>query len=126
MKRFRTKVVDFGSIHIGGLFIAIMGHGDQGDCFQTEDEQFISLKTVIDMFNTKECFALRHIPKVFLVNMCRGKEHDMHKLGRSVQIDSNEIAQWDWNKYVDENFLTANVHTVRISKAHLFICLSFH
>jgi len=59
---------------IGGCIIVVMSHGigAKPDIFSDQKgEEFILKKHILTPFNAENCSVLQHIPKIFLINICR-------------------------------------------------------
>jgi len=97
VQKLIRRVIDYGIVRVGGIFVAIMSHGKQNDEFLTEDGHYLSVKTIIDKFHDP---LLTKLPKVFLLNMCRGNKVQYESgLG-----DEQDDDVFDWEAFIANNF----------------------
>lgn len=73
LKGFRTFRDELNE-NVGGIsccFVVIMAHGTLGKIVGSDGAE-VSLDDVFELFNNKQCSALREKPKVFIIQACRG------------------------------------------------------
>ncbi|ETO20038.1 hypothetical protein RFI_17180 [Reticulomyxa filosa] len=57
-----------------GLIFILSGHGDDGDVLATSEGDSLSIDKIRSDFNCEEMSSLKDIPKIFIINACRGKK----------------------------------------------------
>ena len=58
------------------LFVVILSHGDEGNIVYASDGQAIKLDDIFKYFSASNCPSLGGKPKVFIVQACRGPQHN--------------------------------------------------
>ena len=58
------------------FFVVILSHGDQGDQIYTSDSQLIKIGEIADYFKASMCPSLANKPKCFIIQACRGFQHN--------------------------------------------------
>lgn len=58
------------------FFVIILSHGDQGDQIYTSDSQLIKIGEISDYFTASMCPTLANKPKCFIIQACRGFQHN--------------------------------------------------
>lgn len=73
LKGFRTfrNELNENEGSVSCCFVVIMAHGTLGKIVGSDGAE-VSLDDVFDLFNNKQCSALREKPKVFIIQACRG------------------------------------------------------
>ena len=78
----RSTVEEYSLMdHNGRAFILILlSHGGEGDVVYGTDEGEVEVERLKQMFHTTKCPSLAGVPKVFLIDACRGgKEEKVHQ-----------------------------------------------
>lgn len=82
MKNVLSSVVSPHS-NDSALLVFIMTHGSTGDMLYGSDGELVSLKELAEIFDAKNCPALKDKPKIFILQFCRGEEEEpAHREGR--------------------------------------------
>lgn len=58
------------------FFMIILSHGDEGDIIYTSDSLSVKLNNISKYFSARGCPSLGGKPKVFIIQACRGPEHN--------------------------------------------------
>ncbi|XP_019863081.1 PREDICTED: uncharacterized protein LOC109591920 [Amphimedon queenslandica] len=58
------------------FFVIILSHGDQGDQIYTSDSRLIKIGEISDYFTASMCPSLANKPKCFIIQACRGFQHN--------------------------------------------------
>ena len=81
-KEMRSTVEEYSRMdHKGRAFILILlSHGGEGDVVYGTDGGEVEVERLEQLFYTTSCPSLAGVPKVFLIDACRGKNHEkMHQ-----------------------------------------------
>ena len=62
--------------HTGAFFLIISSHGGAGDVVYGVDEKEVSVHDLEKLFHATNCPSLAGIPKVFVIDACRGGENE--------------------------------------------------
>ncbi|XP_058873429.1 caspase-14-like [Acipenser ruthenus] len=76
-REFRDKLNE-NEESVSCCFVVIMAHGTLGKIIGSDGAE-VSLDDVFDLFNNKQCSALREKPKVFIIQACRGDSNRENK-----------------------------------------------
>ena len=72
-RQMRRKVEEYSQKDHEGVFILIiLSHGKEGDIVYGTDEGEVKVHKLQEMFFTEKCNSLAGVPKVFLIDACRG------------------------------------------------------
>lgn len=58
------------------FFVVILSHGDEGNIIYASDGQAMNLDDICKYFSARNCSSLGGKPKVFIVQACRGNQHN--------------------------------------------------
>lgn len=86
------------------LMVAILSHGGKGDVVCGKSGT-ISIKTIIEVFNDKDCPSLAGKPKIFILQACRGKRANIGVKPDNANkddVDSDEYGDDDTDEDDDE------------------------
>ena len=75
------------------LFVIILSHGDEGDIIYTSDDEMIKVNDIVKYFSASKCPSLSNKPKVFIIQACRGSEHNNLVMVNREQIHANDRPQ---------------------------------
>ncbi|ETN98996.1 caspase-1 [Reticulomyxa filosa] len=101
-----------------GLIFILCGHGDDGNVLVTSEGDSLSIDKIHSDFNCNEMSSLKDIPKIFIINACRGKKMPKsHIIGmRAKPEDTKRRLYYGHN---DDGFFTiwstTNGHIVKDS-----------
>ncbi|KAG0718462.1 Caspase-9 [Chionoecetes opilio] len=83
--------------------VVFMSHGRDDRSFFTSDNQYLTVHSVVERFNNRECPILKGKPKIFIFQFCRGSGADIgvdaaprpvaHSKGLSVDTDSSAFGE---------------------------------
>uniref|UniRef100_A0A914W2P5 Uncharacterized protein n=1 Tax=Plectus sambesii TaxID=2011161 RepID=A0A914W2P5_9BILA len=65
--------------------VVVLTHGESGELFGS-DEYAVSVDHFLATLNAANCFALRHKPKLFFLQACRGKRYDAGHFHDSIDV----------------------------------------
>ena len=102
----REKVEEYSKKNHKGVFILIiLSHGKEGDVVYGTDIGEVKVHELQEYFHTTSCHSLAGIPKVFLIDACRGGKSDkmyMHGVrgpsDTSYRIVKGTSAKTFWEK----------------------------
>ena len=85
--RMMLEVANYGTMKHNGVFVLIiLSHGGAGDVVYGTDYS-LEVHTLQQMFYTTRCPSLAGVPKVFLIDACRG---DTEEKGHSYRIPKTD------------------------------------
>ena len=76
MKEAVIEILKKPLSHYNGLIVFIMTHGDEGGKLYGKDGKTVILNKIASYFNATNCPALTDMPKIFVIQACRGSEDD--------------------------------------------------
>ena len=62
--------------HSGVFYLIILSHGGEGDVVYGTDGKKVDVHQLKEFFYAKNCPSLAHIPKIFLIDACRGSRSE--------------------------------------------------
>ena len=62
--------------HHGVFFLIILSHGGEGDVVYGMDGQKVEVHQLKELFYTRNCPSLAGIPKIFMIDACRGSRNE--------------------------------------------------
>ena len=62
--------------HHGVFFLIILSHGGEGDVVYGTDGKKVKVEQLKGLFNVKNCPSLAAIPKIFMIDACRGSRNE--------------------------------------------------
>ena len=75
--QMRHMVKEYSRMDHKGVFILIiLSHGKEGDIVYGTDEGEVKVHKLQEMFYTEKCNSLAGVPKVFLIDACRGDKDE--------------------------------------------------
>ena len=79
------------------FILILLSHGGEGDVVYGTDGEEVGVHTLQEMFHTTKCPSLAGVPKVFLIDACRGsKQEEIYrkqtKLKKTVKFNSSTIS----------------------------------
>ena len=82
----REKVEEYSQMdHKGAFVLIILSHGGEGDVVYGTDTGEVKVHELQEYFHTTSCPSLAGVPKVFLIDACRGNRHEkvhMHRVAK--------------------------------------------
>ena len=88
----RKHVEEYSQMKHKGVFILIiLSHGGEGDVVYGTDIGEVKVHELQEYFHTTKCASLAGVPKVFLIDACRGGNHEkvhMHRVARGLSNTS--------------------------------------
>ena len=73
----REKVEEYSEKpHKGAFVLIILSHGGEGDVVYGTDTGEVKVHELQEYFHTTSCRSLAGVPKVFLIDACRGGNHE--------------------------------------------------
>uniref|UniRef100_A0A1X7SLT2 Caspase family p20 domain-containing protein n=1 Tax=Amphimedon queenslandica TaxID=400682 RepID=A0A1X7SLT2_AMPQE len=72
------------------FFVVILSHGDEGNIVYASDGQAMKLDDIFQYFSASSCLSLGGKPKVFIVQACRGNQHN-----RVVSLNRQDSVVYD-------------------------------
>ena len=82
----REKVEEYSQKpHKGAFVLIILSHGGEGDVVYGTDTGEVKVHELQEYFHTTSCPSLAGVPKVFLIDACRGNRHEkvhMHRVAK--------------------------------------------
>ena len=74
--KMRHMVEEYSrKVHKGVFILIILSHGDEGAVYGTDCAQ-VQLHRLQEKFYTENCNSLAGVPKVFLIDACRGDKEE--------------------------------------------------
>ena len=83
---------EFGAVNhsaYNAFVFIVMSHGGDRDCILGVDERETTVKNLMFEYQGKKCPSLRHKPKVFIIQSCRGRRVDTDTC--SMSSSANDI-----------------------------------
>ena len=62
--------------HSGVFFLIILSHGGEGDVVYGTDGKKVEVHQLKELFYTRNCPSLAGIPKIFMIDACRGSRNE--------------------------------------------------
>ncbi|XP_005860499.2 PREDICTED: caspase-14 [Myotis brandtii] len=77
---------------ISCCLVTLMSHGEKGS-LKIRDDERVSLEEIFEMFNNKNCPALKEKPKIFIIQACRGERRDSGVETDDEPMDLDDISE---------------------------------
>ena len=77
---------------VGCCLVTLMSHGEEGFLKMNNGEK-VSLESIFEMFNNKNCPALQEKPKIFIIQACRGERRDIGVETDDEPMDSDDVSE---------------------------------
>ncbi|XP_070247661.1 caspase-14-like [Myotis yumanensis] len=77
---------------ISCCLVTLMSHGEKG-YLKIRDDERVSLEEIFEMFNNKNCPALKEKPKIFIIQACRGERRDSGVETDDEPMDLDDISE---------------------------------
>ncbi|ETO00224.1 hypothetical protein RFI_37223, partial [Reticulomyxa filosa] len=83
-----------------GLIVIICGHGDDGNMLVASDGSSLSIDEMRKTFNCNKMDSFKDFPKIFIIDVCRGKNNP---ISHEIRTRGTDMPLYGHN---DDGFLT--------------------
>ena len=119
--QMRRKVKEYRDMnHKGAFILIILSHGDEGAVFGTDGAQ-VQLDWLQEKFYTEKCNSLASVPKVFLIDACRGGKDEKRYHPPEQKSDLSKSKHGAMSITDSSDFLTVYAST-RGNAAYTYTC----